>query len=457
MVRWNAVSRQAKCGTSLKICCARSSSSSACGRCNGANCTASRKICFTSGVMSAWSVRCGPPCTTRCPTAASGWSRCACSASATRCNASCCDSITWFCVTSIAPSDERMVNEPSSRPMPFAPPVSHGVSSLSSGVEPDVLPGIYTPNFSDDEPLFSTRIPKVIASAFPNPVTDFIAVNAFRVGVSNARVDLVLEPVLRVGAGIAKPRHTIDYIDTQRKAVDLVDDRQLERRIDVAAFPIAMHMHVLVIRAVIRELVNERRIRVEVEDDRLLARENGIEVATGQTVRMIGVGHQPEQVYHVDEADLEVGEMFLQDLDGGERFHGGDIAGTGHHHVRFGVLVRRCPVPDADTLGAMRKCSFHVKVLQVRLLVRDNHVDVVTRTQAMIHHAQQAVRIGRQVDAHDFGTLVRDDIEKTRVLVGETVVILTPYQRGNQQVHRWHRCAPVEFALRLFQPLGVLV
>src|SRR5476649_1209212 len=329
MVRWNAVSWQAKCGTSLKICCARSSSSSACGRCNGANCTASRKVCFTSGVMSAWSVRCGPPCTTRCPTAASGWSRCAC-------NASCCDSITWFCVTSIAPSDERMVSEPSSRPMPFALPVSHGTSSPLSGLIPGDLPATYTPNLSDDEPLLRTKIPRVMVLAFPDPVADFIAVNAFRVGVGNARVDLVLEPVLRVSAGIAKPRHTIDHINTQRKAVDLVDDRQLERGIDVAAFPIAMHVHVLVIRAVIRELVNERRIRVEVEDDRLLARENGIEVATGQTVRMIGVGHQPEQVHHVDEADLEVGEMFLQDLDGGERFHGGDIAGTGHHHVRFG-------------------------------------------------------------------------------------------------------------------------
>ena len=67
--------------------------------------------------------------------------------------------------------------------------------------------------------------------------------------------------------------------------------------------------------------------------------------------------------------------------------------------------VRR-PLPDADTLGAMNDRLIHVEIMQVRLLVRDDDVDIVARTQAVIRHAQQAIRVGRQVDAYDIRTLV---------------------------------------------------
>ena len=44
----------------------------------------------------------------------------------------------------------------------------------------------------------------------------------------------------------------------------------------------------------------------------------------------------------------------------------------------------------------------------------------------MVRHAEQAVGIGRQVDASDFRALVADYIQKARVLMSETVVILAP-------------------------------
>jgi len=45
----------------------------------------------------------------------------------------------------------------------------------------------------------------------------------------------------------------------------------------------------------------------------------------------------------------------------------------------------------------------------------------------MVRDAEQAVRVGRQVDANHVGALVGDDIKKARVLMGEAVVILSPY------------------------------
>ena len=46
----------------------------------------------------------------------------------------------------------------------------------------------------------------------------------------------------------------------------------------------------------------------------------------------------------------------------------------------------------------------------------------------MIGNAQQAIRIGRQVDPHDIGAFIRHHVQKSRVLVREAVVILAPYE-----------------------------
>jgi len=69
----------------------------------------------------------------------------------------------------------------------------------------------------------------------------------------------------------------------------------------------------------------------------------------------------------------------------------------------------------------------HGEVLQVHLLIGDDYIDVVAAAQAMVGHREQAVGIGRQVDAGHLGALVGDDIEKAGVLVREYVVILAPH------------------------------
>ncbi len=75
--------------------------------------------------------------------------------------------------------------------------------------------------------------------------------------------------------------------------------------------------------------------------------------------------------------------------------------------------------------------------------------------QAVIEDRQQAVGVGRQVNAYDIGFLVDDVVEEAGILVREAVVILLPDVGGEQIVQRGDLPPPGQFR-RDLQPLGVL-
>ena len=169
--------------------------------------------------------------------------------------------------------------------------------------------------------------------------------------------------------------------------------------------------------------------------------EQRVEVAVGQTVRVFRAGLQLEEVNDVDEADLQVGELFTQQRGRRQRFLRGNVARACHHYIGFASLIVARPVPDADALRAVRDRGIHVQVLQVQLLVGNDHVDVVLAAQTVIGNRQEPVHIRRQIDARYFGSLVHDDVEEARILVRKAVVILTPDGGGDQQVERGDRFA----------------
>ena len=127
-----------------------------------------------------------------------------------------------------------------------------------------------------------------------------------------------------------------------------------------------------------------------------------------------------------------------------------------HDDVGLAVVVVRRPIPDADAARAVHDRLVDREVVQCRLLAGDDHVDVVARAEAVICDRQQAVRVGRQVDADDLGLLVHDVVDEARVLMREAVVVLAPDVRAEQVVERRDRPPPRNVARRL-QPLGVLV
>ena len=75
---------------------------------------------------------------------------------------------------------------------------------------------------------------------------------------------------LRCPAFVAQLGHAVDDVDDQVKAGRLVQHRQLERRVDVALLPVAVHVQVLVALEPVGEPVNQPGVAVEVEDDRLV-------------------------------------------------------------------------------------------------------------------------------------------------------------------------------------------
>ena len=72
-----------------------------------------------------------------------------------------------------------------------------------------------------------------------------------------------------------------------------------------------------------------------------------------EAVGMVDVGDELEEVDDVDEADLERGDVFAEEGDGGEGFGRGDVAAGCHYDVGVGALVVGGPVPDPETFGAV--------------------------------------------------------------------------------------------------------
>src|SRR5699024_2410643 len=110
-------------------------------------------------------------------------------------------------------------------------------------------------------------------------------------------------------------------------------------------------------------------------------------------------------------------------------------AGTRQHHVGLSIAsIGAGPFPDADSPGAVGDGLVDGQPLRLRLFSGDDDVDVVLATQAMIVGGQQRVRIGRQVDADNVGSFVGDVVNEPGVLVGEPVVVLSPYVRRQQVI-----------------------
>ena len=113
----------------------------------------------------------------------------------------------------------------------------------------------------------------------PSPVSDLRLVDSFRVGVVDAFNDLALEPLFQMFGSTLQSRHAVNDIDGEVEAVDLVTNRQFQRSIDVSPLHISTHVNVDMICAPIGELVNEPRISMEIEDNRLVRSEKRVKVA----------------------------------------------------------------------------------------------------------------------------------------------------------------------------------
>lgn len=89
-------------------------------------------------------------------------------------------------------------------------------------------------------------------------------------GVISAFDLLVQESLLRVPTNSLQPRHSVNNIHGKAEAVDVVVNGQLQRRIDAAFLLVAAHMDIFVVLPPISQSMNQLRIAMEIEDDRLV-------------------------------------------------------------------------------------------------------------------------------------------------------------------------------------------
>src|SRR5208337_484708 len=212
-------------------------------------------------------------------------------------------------------------------------------------------------------------------------------------------------------------RNAVNGIDGETEPVRLVVNCQFHRRIDIALLFVAADMQIPVVCAPIGETVNQPGIAMEVEDDQLVGRKQRIEISIRQAMWMFVARLQLEQVNHVNESDSQVRESFPKQCRRSQCFLGRDVAGCCKDHIGFVTFIIAGPIPDTDTLCAMRNGSVNIQVLQVALLVRDNDVDVVLRAQTMIGYGEQTVGIRRKINARNGGAFVKYYIQEARILV----------------------------------------
>ena len=196
------------------------------------------------------------------------------------------------------------------------------------------------------------------------------------------------------------------------------------------------------VRPSVREAVDQPRVAVVGEDDRLVGREQRVELRVRQPVGVLLLVLEAHQVHDVDEADPELRQVLPEQVHGGQRLERGDVTRARHHHVRLAALVVARPAPDADAAGAVEDRLVHRQPVGRGLLAGHDDIDVVAAGQAVVGHREQRVRIGRQVDPDDVRLLVDHVVDEAGVLVAEAVVVLAPDERAEDVVERRDRPAP---------------
>ena len=180
----------------------------------------------------------------------------------------------------------------------------------------------------------------------PLPVQNFRHILANLVDVVLVGDELVVHLLDEVRAAVAQLGQMQQGVLDQMETVDLILHTHIKRRGDGALLLVAVHGQV-VVGALIGQLMHQRRVAMEREDDGLILRKQRIIIGIGQAVRVLGVGLKLYQVNDVDDADLQLRHRVTQDGDGSQRFRRGGIVCPSD-----AVEQRR-----ADNTGAVAECA----------------------------------------------------------------------------------------------------
>ena len=211
--------------------------------------------------------------------------------------------------------------------------------------------------------------------------------------------------------------------------IQIIQHRHVKRRGDRPLLLVSAHVQIHVIRPSIRQSMNQPRIAVIRKNHRLVLREQHIKIRVAQSMRMLALRLQFHQVHHVHHPHFQLRQSLSQNRNRRQRLQRRHIASARHHHIRLGPAIAARPIPDAQPGRAMLHRRIHVQPLRRGVFPGHHHVHIMPAPQTMIHHRQQTIRIRRQINPHNLGLLVHHQIDKPRILMRKSVVILPPHVR----------------------------
>src|SRR5262249_60248904 len=105
--------------------------------------------------------------------------------------------------------------------------------------------------------------------------------------------------LLGVSSPSSELRYAINHVADEMEAIEAIQHAHVERCRGGALFPVAAHVEVAMTLSPVSQSVNEPRIAVEGKDDRLVGREQRIEIVIRQAGRMLARRLQGHQGYGV--------------------------------------------------------------------------------------------------------------------------------------------------------------
>src|SRR5262249_1693197 len=250
--------------------------------------------------------------------------------------------------------------------------------------------------------------------------------------------ELVADRLLGVGGPRPKLRHTVDHVAYQVEAIEIVQHAHVEGCRGGALFLVAAHVNVVMTRSPVGQPVNERRVTVESEDDRLVGSEQRIEIVVREAVGVLARWLQLHQIDDIDDSDLQIGRVSSKEVDGGKSLQRRHVTAAGHDDIGLAAPVIAGPLPDAESSFAVLDRLVHRQPLRSRLLARNDDVDVVPTAQTMIGDGQQAIGVRREIDADDLGFLVGDVVEEPRILIARSELYLRSSEPAHQEARPRH-------------------
>ncbi len=163
---------------------------------------------------------------------------------------------------------------------------------------------------------------------------------------------------------------------------------------------------------------------MEGEDHRFISGEHRVERMIVEAVRMFGLRLQHHQIDDIDHANADVGH------DGSECHHRRHslqrrhVTRASHDDIGIGLIAR--PFPDTGADGAVANRFVHAEPHPFGLLAGNDQVHIIAAAKAVVSYRQQAICVGRQIDARDISSLVGDMIDEPRILMRQAIMILPP-------------------------------